>query len=523
MKSFAPMFYTFAPLISCTLATSSFGADIGRFEVYGLPNVNFSIPHSWAGELPIPGHGNDNLFFWLFEGECSANKDDLIIWLNGGPGCSSLEGLTQEIGPLCFQGNAMIPAPNPYSWTKLANVLFVDQPVGVGFSTGNDTTDDNAEVTSDFYLWLKEFFQIFNGLASKNVYLMGESYAGIYIPYFAADILKNKDQFPLNLKSISIGDGTIGNDAAQTDVSITKFMRKHNDILQIPQDILETFEQANRQCGFANVMSQIQYPPNGSIQIPGDPEGENFKLRKRQDTNSCNLNPGTPSLIAQEINGSCYGGCATWSTADDYLSLTKPWSVSLKLLPLFSTVLYCLSHFFRHKRSKARHASKITNYFSFNVYNIAYDCSTNPNDVPYEAYLNLPSVKAALHATSNTTFVDCNAAILDLLTQELVTPPTYSILPSILEQGIYVHTYSGDYDFLLNHFGAELVIQNMTWNGAQGLQSPPTKTFQDANGNIAGNWGYDVRILPLSPGQEVERVIDNMGSSTARFVLPSHP
>jgi len=103
------------------------------------------------------------------------------VWLNGGPGCSSLEGLTYENGPLSFVGNATAPVANPYSWTKLANILYVDQPIGVGYSTGSNEATDNADVTQDFYNWLKAFYAVFPELKTKDTYIMGESYAGVYV------------------------------------------------------------------------------------------------------------------------------------------------------------------------------------------------------------------------------------------------------------------------------------------------------------------------------------------------------
>ena len=90
-------------------------------------------------------------------------------------------GLAKENGPLQFKGNSSTPSYNPYAWTKLANVLYIDQPVGTGFSSGSRLARSNADVTRDFYQWLKVFYGEFPGMKSKNTYLMGESYAGIYV------------------------------------------------------------------------------------------------------------------------------------------------------------------------------------------------------------------------------------------------------------------------------------------------------------------------------------------------------
>ena len=106
----------------CTLFTNW---NISEYAVKSLPEISFPISPSWAGSLPIGGaYGTDSLFFWLWQAETKAPSNDLIIWFNGGPGCSSLVGLFKENGPIQFYGNSTCPEPNEYSYTKLANVLY---------------------------------------------------------------------------------------------------------------------------------------------------------------------------------------------------------------------------------------------------------------------------------------------------------------------------------------------------------------------------------------------------------------
>ena len=107
--------------------------------------------------------------------------DSVTVWLNGGPGCSSLTGLTYENGPLQFHYRTPVPSLNPYSWTKLANVLYIDQPPGTGYSSGSEAASNNADVTKDFFHWLIAFYDRFPALRHKNTYIMGESYAGTYV------------------------------------------------------------------------------------------------------------------------------------------------------------------------------------------------------------------------------------------------------------------------------------------------------------------------------------------------------
>ena len=114
----------------------------------------------------------------------------LLLWLNGGPGCSSLFGMLAEIGPVIsdnFSGNFK---KNEYSWNTHINLLFIDQPAGVGFSKASDPdflwTDD---VTAENLLYgIKEFLNLFPELKSRSFYVWGESYAGVYIPFLAQKI-----------------------------------------------------------------------------------------------------------------------------------------------------------------------------------------------------------------------------------------------------------------------------------------------------------------------------------------------
>ncbi|MCJ1403072.1 hypothetical protein MMC11_006295 [Xylographa trunciseda] len=434
------------------------GPNITQYAVAGLPGVTYSIPLSWAGLIDIPGTEDDALYFWLFEAEKQAQRNNLIIWLNGGPGCSSLAGLTGENGPLAFYGNSTVPAANPYAWTKLANVLYIDQPVGAGFSTGSTQATSNAQVTEEFYAWITAFYAQFPRLVAMDTYLMGESYAGVYIPYFAQAIMQNSRNLSINLRAISLGDPFFGDPAAMIDVPMAQYLNEQNQILDIPTDIISVFNTTSSACGFDYILGNMTYPPHGTINVPGDPEGNSYDMAKRQATPSdpssvscaALLSPTTPAEVSDSITGPCLGPCATGSTAYDYLSATYP---------------------------------------CFDLFDITSTCSTNPNAVPVANYLNQPAVRAAIHAPDKE-IVDCNITIQETLAADQVTPPAYAIIPSLLAQNISVHIYSGDYDIVLPHIGTELVIQNMTWNGLQGFQCPPDRPFY-TNGVLAGNWGYE--------------------------------
>ena len=127
----------------------------------------------------------------------------------------------------------------------------------------------------------------------------------------------------INLRSIVIGDGTFGNVAAQTAVTVTAYMQEQNDTLKLPQEIASTFDHASRECGFDQVIKQITYPVRDTIKIPGNPERRNYKRWITTDCFKGSLD--TPAMIQKSVNAICYGECATEATAYHYLLQKKPW------------------------------------------------------------------------------------------------------------------------------------------------------------------------------------------------------
>ena len=130
---------------------------------------------------------SQNMWFWFFEARDKPSTAPLALWLNGGPGCSSMIGLFQENGPCTFN-NAPGSAPvlNPHSWNNFANMLYVDQPIGTGFSFGTDSA--TSTVTAAPFVWklLQAFYTQFPSYENRNFGLFTESYGGHYGPEFAS-------------------------------------------------------------------------------------------------------------------------------------------------------------------------------------------------------------------------------------------------------------------------------------------------------------------------------------------------
>ncbi|KAK1985152.1 serine carboxypeptidase [Colletotrichum cereale] len=171
-----------------TVAAQS-AADYFVHELPGAPKEPFIKMH--AGHVEVTPEHNGNLFFWHFQNQHIANKQRTVIWLNGGPGCSSEDGALMEVGPYRLKDENTLEYNNG-SWNEFANLLFVDNPVGTGFSyvDTNSYLHDLPEMADQFVQFLEKWFAMFPEYEHDDLYIAGESYAGQHIPYIAKHILE---------------------------------------------------------------------------------------------------------------------------------------------------------------------------------------------------------------------------------------------------------------------------------------------------------------------------------------------
>ena len=111
--------------------------------------------------------------YWYVEATEDATEKPVVLWLNGGPGCSSLGGMFTELGPFVISSTGNVSL-NPFSWNKVANVLFLEQPAGVGFSYPNLPANDTV-TAFETYKALLAFFKLHPELHGRRFYVMGES------------------------------------------------------------------------------------------------------------------------------------------------------------------------------------------------------------------------------------------------------------------------------------------------------------------------------------------------------------
>jgi len=148
------------------------------------------------------------MFYWWFPSRSSRENDPLVLWLTGGPGCSSELALFVENGPFTVNEKTLELEKNNYSWNNKANLLFIDQPLGTGFSSvdPNHPVQDEDTVASDIYEFLMKFIQTYPEFKGRDFYIFGESYAGHYVPH-TANFVFNKRNKDLPLRGAAIGNG----------------------------------------------------------------------------------------------------------------------------------------------------------------------------------------------------------------------------------------------------------------------------------------------------------------------------
>jgi carboxypeptidase C (cathepsin A) len=182
-------------------------------QLLELPGLEWKPDfNQFSGYLNLDGT-KKFIHYWLVEAENDPQNAPLVFWTNGGPGCSGLLGFMTEQGPFRpdADGNLL---PNIYAWNKIANMVFLEQPVGVGFSY-SDNKDDyrigDDQAAQDNLATILAFFDKFPHFNHTALYITSESYGGHYMPTWADAIIKFNDaqeysQNRINFKGFAVGN-----------------------------------------------------------------------------------------------------------------------------------------------------------------------------------------------------------------------------------------------------------------------------------------------------------------------------
>ncbi|KAL6864822.1 hypothetical protein ACP4OV_015973 [Aristida adscensionis] len=209
------------PAVAAKAAERRRGGGHGHHEldrVARLPGqpaggVDFAM---YSGYVTVEERAGRALFYWLQEAPAAAQPAPLVLWLNGGPGCSSVAyGASEELGAFRVHPDGATLFLNKHRWNKAANILFLDSPAGVGFSYTNTTSDlytsGDERTARDSYTFLLKWFERFPQYKHRDFYIAGESYAGHYVPQLAQLVHRgNKNRGTerpaMNLKGFMVGN-----------------------------------------------------------------------------------------------------------------------------------------------------------------------------------------------------------------------------------------------------------------------------------------------------------------------------
>ncbi|KAK2605428.1 hypothetical protein N8I77_008265 [Diaporthe amygdali] len=435
------------PVVRRQTSTSPFlNANTTKFAVdgNGIPDVDFDVGESYAGTLPVGNVGNSTdgqMFFWFFPTAAADQPKEIIIWLNGGPGCSSLSGMIQENGPFQWQSGTFKPNANPWSWHQLTNVVWVEQPIGTGFSTGTVTAQSEDDVAQQFMGFWRNFVDAF-GLQGYKIYVTGESYAGAYCPFISSNMLDANDTTYFNVNGMLIYDPVITGGSAGI-APTNYFVDYWRNVMPFNDSTAASIANASKSCGFDDFTDKyLTFPPSGQ----------------------------QPDVCAQPgINADCTNyidGCDVFDAAFSAIFDINP---------------------------------------GFNIYQVGQilpvpdDVLGFPTSIMYTApgrqiYFNRTDVKQAIHAPLDVNWEICAEKSV-FAGGDNSDPSSYRAIPNVIDRTKNVQIAHGTMDMVLLANGTLLGIQNMTWGGQMGFQSEPRDPLfvpHHPNPDVAGSSGQGV-------------------------------
>ncbi|KAJ6537847.1 alpha/beta-hydrolase [Mycena capillaripes] len=473
-----------------------------------LPNITGTLPRNFAGNIPVnrAGHPNDTLFFWAFEnagknGSLTTptnanNTDPWIIWLQGGPGSSGMIALTTENGPIHLQPNNSWFI-NGFSWNTLADTIWIDQPVGTGFSTSDSTgyVPDEDQTGEDFVGFLSNLVKVFPSLATRPLFLTGESYAGTYIPYITKHIFQTTNP-PVKLRKIAIGDGSLGSQATVEHLPILNVIETYPALIGYDQQVFEFFREQTHLCGFD---LNLTYPQSGhfpTLNLVGPTSNSvlSQSLFNPTEDRARTLHASVSSRFAE-----VHGRDALSKRSDLHQrrkAENQQWKRDLSgrangtIDPFYGCFLldelidYAVNFTFPWSNGE------------FDVYDVPD--ATNPE--PFKnasTFFNDNRTRAALHSPTSKDWIRNfnypfgsvhNRSRGNQYGDPSVEPIAFlsDLATNATANNVSIVFYSGNDDALVQHRGTEVIIQNMTFGGTQGFTRKPSTPWFDDDGNFAG-------------------------------------
>jgi len=393
-------------------------------ELPGLPS-GFT-PKMFSGYINING-GSRAIFYWFIESENNPTTDPVVMWTNGGPGCSGLDGLLTEMGPFKPTANTANGSlvMNEYRWNKIANMIFIEQPAGVGFSWTKDTLDyGDSLAASDNADFIEGWLASFSNFKSNDFYIASESYGGHYMPTLTKELYER---------------GT---------VKTFKGMIVGNPLTWMPY---RNFGQ------FAVAAGRNMYPM---------PEWEEYEKYKCED------------------NDSSYECYKLERLFDGYTDGTDPYALDFPVCTDESTRAgreqrYWMARAIHRANSRKRQKMGLKENFGAYFPDDYEPCIENY----MYWYLQRSDVRKALHITadSSSTWEMCSGYINEAWNRTDFNAPMMPIYEYLVKNsGLKIMIYSGDDDSACATFGTQKFIWSMGWP----IKSPWASWH--VNGQVAG-------------------------------------
>uniref|UniRef100_A0A0D3ENB9 Carboxypeptidase n=1 Tax=Oryza barthii TaxID=65489 RepID=A0A0D3ENB9_9ORYZ len=377
----------------------------------------------FSGYITVNSQNGRALFYWFFEAQALPSKKPLLLWLNGGPGCSSVGyGAASELGPLMVNGNGTGLEFNKFAWNNEANLLFLESPVGVGFSYTNTSSDldniDDRFVAEDTYNFLVNWFKRFPQYKNHDFYISGESYAGHYVPQLA-DVVYERNKH----------------------VETNQHMHLKGFIYALPkQTVNDPITNANNILQVGNAETDDYYDYKGLVEFAWSHSVISDQLYKHVN-NVCDFRLSPRSNECNHVMGSIY----------DQYDMIDIFNVYAPKCNTDDSSLFSTSYSTADMNAKKR--LKGTRMYS------GYDPCYSSH---IEDYMNKMDVQKSLHANTSGLIKDRKWSICSYSIFDNYDITVFSVLPiysKLIKAGLRIWVYSGDVDGRVPVIGSRYCVE----------------------------------------------------------------
>ena len=433
--------------------------------ITSLPGLQSTLPFKqYSGYATVDAANGRNLFYWFVESQSSPSDDPLVLWLNGGPGCSSLGGLTSENGPFQPTRNGSLDM-NEFSWNKAANVIYLESPSGVGFSYSNTKSDyDNpgdASTAKDVVTFLVEFLKAYDQFKGRDFFISGESYGGHYVPTTAKAIVEHNSANPgeaINLKGILIGNAwTVAGD---DNLGVVQTWLGYNLVREASGNDVVKY------CNLSNMLPILEERMGVRLGLDLLAEGE----------------------VASEAQ--CQAALAQVSRETGNID------------PYDIYQLMCLEDAPRHRTAFLQKMADSDAPLRFHARNALRRMQLEANGPCQmehsQAYLNMKTVQDAIHAKP-TRWSECNMQINANYSRVDFLASMIPVHQYLLKSGIRTVVYSGDIDGIVPTHGTRNWIARLVATGAIAV-TKPWRPWADSATQVGGfvtNYGAQFSFITV--------------------------